>query len=184
MYMKEKQGPEQGWLWSHKHARENHHFHRTEPLLKLQSVFQRGFRETDWHLQGSIWAEAEERCPCAAVLFTVWPHKCQCTSLKLRHDASAKASQVLPLLPAGGVLHFSTTGFKFKWMHSIGENKPIWQVRLQIFQLVLWLSSRSPFLCGKEVFWQEHFSETITLSLHLVSAKTHLCSLVSLFSLF
>lgn len=71
MYMKEKQGPEQGWLWSHKHARENHHFHRTEPLLKLQSVFQRRFRETDWHLQGSVWAEAEERCPCAAVLFTV-----------------------------------------------------------------------------------------------------------------
>lgn len=67
------------------------------------------------------------------------------------------ARQVLPQLPADDVLHISTAGFQFKWMHYLGEYETISQVRMQIFQPVLELPSHSPFFCGKEFFWQEHF---------------------------
>lgn len=81
------------------------------------------------------------------------------------------ASQVLRQLPADDVLHFSTTGFQYKWMYYLGEYETISQVRMQIFQPVLELPSQSPL--WQRVLLTGEFSETITLSLHLVSAKTH-----------
>lgn len=38
----------------------------------------------------------------------------------------------------------------------LGEYETVSRVRMQMFQPVLELPSHSPFLCGKEFFWQEH----------------------------
>lgn len=91
------------------------------PLQVAISVSKGIYR--NWLLQGLVWGEGEETYFCAVVLFTVWPHKWQCTSLKCWYDVPATASQVLPLLPAVYVLHICTTGFKFKWRHCMGVNK-------------------------------------------------------------
>lgn len=85
------------------------------------------------------------------------------------------ASQVLQQLPADDVLHIWTTEFQFKWMNirwiwdyftSKNANIPAGTGVAFLLSFPLW---QSVFLTGA-------FSEKITLSVHLVSAKTHLFS--------